>query len=307
MESINLKQLINDYPECITNGAKLKAILLDTYPEISKAIVNTLVIMANSGIAKEIQDSANITELDKSRWQQKLEDEGFSEKVIINCFNLIFDNKSLPNDGSINSNTHSEKIDYSLFKIEKGILIKYIGHDEIVTLPSGIVKIGDHAFYQCHSIKEITIPQGTSAIESSAFDGCISLSKVSLPQNLLSIGEFAFKGCFALKDIQIPHNVSFIGQSAFDGCSSLKEIELPNNINTISDSLFRCCRSIENVIIPNTIQSIGSTAFGYCRMLKKLTFKGTKYEWSRVAIADEWYSWLIDIKQIICTDGIINL
>lgn len=41
MDKIDLQQLINDYPECITNGAKLKAILLDTYPEISKAIVNT--------------------------------------------------------------------------------------------------------------------------------------------------------------------------------------------------------------------------------------------------------------------------
>lgn len=307
MDKIDLQQLINDYPECLTNGAKLKAILLDTYPEISKAIVNTLVIMANSGIAKEIQDSENITELDKSRWQKELEDEGLSEKVIINCFNLMFDNKSLPNCGSTNGNSHSDKIDYSLFKIEKGILIKYNGHDEIVTIPSGIVKIGDHAFYQCHSIKEIIIPQGVSAIESSAFDGCLSLTKILLPQNLLSIGEFAFKGCFALKDIQIPHNVSFIGQSSFDGCSSLKEIVLPNNINAISDSLFRGCRSIENIVIPNTIHSIGRTAFGYCRMLKKLTFKGTKYEWSRVAIADEWYSWLIDIKQIICTDGIINL
>ena len=62
---------------------KLKAILLDTYPEISKAIVNTLVIMVNSGIAKEIQDSENVTELDKSRWQKQLENEGFAENVIV--------------------------------------------------------------------------------------------------------------------------------------------------------------------------------------------------------------------------------
>lgn len=75
MNDINLKQIIEQFPECVTNGSKLKAILLDTYPEISKAIVNTLVIMANSGIAKEIQDSENITDLDKSRWQKKLEDD----------------------------------------------------------------------------------------------------------------------------------------------------------------------------------------------------------------------------------------
>lgn len=83
MNDINLKQIIEQFPDCVTNGAKLKAILLDTYPEISKAIVNTLVIMANSGIAKKIQDSENITELDKSRWYVKIEDDfGLSEKFI---------------------------------------------------------------------------------------------------------------------------------------------------------------------------------------------------------------------------------
>ena len=89
MNDINLKQIIEKFPDCITNGAKLKAILLDTYPEISKAIVNTLVIMANSGIAKEIHDSKNVNELDKSRWHQKLEDEGFAEKIIFSCLTVL--------------------------------------------------------------------------------------------------------------------------------------------------------------------------------------------------------------------------
>ena len=104
MNDINLKQIIEQFPDCITNGAKLKAILLDTYPEISKAIVNTLVIMANSGIAKEIQDSENITELDESRWHQKLEDEGLSGKAIEACFNLLM-NKPLMENVSISPNT----------------------------------------------------------------------------------------------------------------------------------------------------------------------------------------------------------
>lgn len=90
MDKMDLKKIIHDYPDCVTNGAKLKGILLDTYPDISKAIVNTLVIMANSGIAKEIRDSENITELDKFRWQQKLEDEGFAEKIIFSCLNMVF-------------------------------------------------------------------------------------------------------------------------------------------------------------------------------------------------------------------------
>ena len=56
MDNINLKQIIEQFPDCITNGAKLKAILLDTYPEISKGIINAILIISNSGIAKEIQN-----------------------------------------------------------------------------------------------------------------------------------------------------------------------------------------------------------------------------------------------------------
>ena len=111
MSEINLKNIIEQFPDCVTNGAKLKAILLDTYPEISKAIVNTLVIMANSGIAKEIQDSANITELDKSRWQQKLEDEGFSEKVADLCLDLFL------LSSNINSKTSYDRTFFKSFCI----------------------------------------------------------------------------------------------------------------------------------------------------------------------------------------------
>lgn len=92
MNEINLKQIITDYSDCVTNGAKLRAILLDIYPDIAKtkAIVNTLVAAVNLGIFKEIVDSENITELNKSRWQQKLENEGFSEKIIDHCFKLLY-------------------------------------------------------------------------------------------------------------------------------------------------------------------------------------------------------------------------
>ena len=89
MSDIDLKNIIEQFPDCVTNGAKLKAILLDTYPEISKAIVNTLVIMANSGIAKEIQNSANIDKIATDRWLKKLEnDYCMSGSTVEKCLQL---------------------------------------------------------------------------------------------------------------------------------------------------------------------------------------------------------------------------
>lgn len=115
MDKIDLQQIINDFPECITNGERLKAILLDIYPDIAKtkAIVNALVTAVNLGIFKEIVDSENIIELNKSRWQQKLENEGFSEKIIDHCFKLLYScvgcrkTNTNNNVGSINLPKHT--------------------------------------------------------------------------------------------------------------------------------------------------------------------------------------------------------
>lgn len=89
MESINLKQIITEFPDCVTNGAKLKAILLDTYPEISKGIINAILIVSNSGIAKEIQNSANIDKIATDRWLKKLEnDYCMSGSTVEKCLQL---------------------------------------------------------------------------------------------------------------------------------------------------------------------------------------------------------------------------
>lgn len=109
MNNINIKQIIEKFPDCLTNGVKLKAILLDIYPEISKAIVSASVIIVNCGIAKEIRDSKNITALDKSRWQQKLEDDyGLSAKVIKTCLNLFLYNSTVSQRSSSDSKSQTK-------------------------------------------------------------------------------------------------------------------------------------------------------------------------------------------------------
>ena len=96
MNNIDIKQIIEKFPDCLTNGAKLRAILTNAYPDAPKAITNTLAIIVNSGIAKEIQDSKNIAEVDKTRWQQKLEDDyGLSAKVIKTCLSLFLYNSTV--------------------------------------------------------------------------------------------------------------------------------------------------------------------------------------------------------------------
>lgn len=237
MDQINLQQIISDFPDCITNGAKLKAILIDTYPEISKAVVNTLVVMTNSGIAKEIQDTKDITELDISRWQQKLEDEGFSEKVICSCLNMVFiafdlsgacisNGEKLVVGPSVSIQTKSvlPPSNLSDFEIKGGVLVKYKGNSADVTIPDGVKKIGDEAFYNCSGLKNVVIPNSVSSIGDYAFNYCDELTSVSIPNSVTSIGQSAFDGCSGLTSVTIPSSVISIGFNAFGSCCKLVEV-----------------------------------------------------------------------------------
>lgn len=201
MNDINLKQIIEQFPDCVTNGAKLKAILLDLYPEISKAIVNTLVIMANSGIAKEIHDSKNVNELDKSRWINKLEnDYGLSEKFTSQCVELL--SRKYP-ISQIKEKLSPEIIQPSKkdFEIEDGVLIEYNGESTKVVIPNGVVAIGDFAFTLCSEITEITIPKTVKSIGHNAFWHCANLNSVKIPYSVMNIDDNAFEDCPKLKTI----------------------------------------------------------------------------------------------------------
>ena len=167
MNNIDLKKIIEQYPDCINNGSKLKGIILDLYPDTPKAVINTLVLMVNSGMAKEIQDSENVTELDKSRWQKQLENEGFAENVICICLNIFFFAVGLKvicvqNDTKVDTSYIIEKkvekqvvpTDLANFVIKDGVLIRYKGTDIVknndattdIVIPDCVTTIGTRSF-----------------------------------------------------------------------------------------------------------------------------------------------------------------
>ena len=52
----------------------------------------------------------------------------------------------------------SAEADENGFVIENGVLTKYTGDGEDVTIPDGVTSIGDNAFYGCSGLTSITIP-----------------------------------------------------------------------------------------------------------------------------------------------------
>lgn len=121
------------------------------------------------------------------------------------------------------------------FSIEDGTILKYLGTEKDIAIPSSysvlngqivegndilIKSIGNHAFYD-------------SSIES-----------IVLPKYLTEIGNFAFS-CSQLKSIEIPSSVQIIKQEAFANCENLESFTLETeNLIYFDMNTFLGCDSL---------------------------------------------------------------
>lgn len=146
-------------------------------------------------------------------------------------------------------------------------------------IPESVKSIGNSAFL-CISLSSITIPNGVMRIGEGAFNGCSSLTSVTIPESVISIRDYAFGGS-GLTSVTIPSSVTEIGENPFNYCTSLQQIIVnPNNhvydsreecnaiIKTSSNTLIIGC---QNTTISNSVANIGSFAFWGCSDLTSIT------------------------------------
>lgn len=158
-----------------------------------------------------------------------------------------------------------------------------IYYHRMLTVPDGIVKIGDYAFFNVnHSIK-ITLPGTLTTIGNYAFaysslstPGKDSSSYLTFPDTLENIGEGAFfssspRGEDYYKLIDLSNTkIAEIPALAFARVGYL-DIKLPNNLESIGECAFWDSHEYFNrqkvspitFIIPSTVTKIESKAFYY--------------------------------------------
>ena len=159
----------------------------------------------------------------------------------------------------------------------------------VVTLPDGLVEIGNYAFSGCQNLASVTLPESLTTLDYSAFESCKSLKtikipsgvtaipencfrecslmeSVSLPEGLVEIGASAFSGCQNLESVALPESLTTLGYRAFYACKLLKTIKIPSGVTTIPDRCFYRCSSLESVTIPEGVTAIGDEAFQSCNL-----------------------------------------
>lgn len=77
-------------------------------------------------------------------------------------------------------------------------LVKYMGQDKNVVIPSNVTSIDSSAFEGCTSLKSVVIPDSVTSIRKEAFKGCTSLTSITIPDSVTSISKDTFQGCTSL-------------------------------------------------------------------------------------------------------------
>ena len=297
MDKINFKQLLQEHPECVSNGAKIKAFLKDLYPDVPKAIVNTLTIMANDGIISEMQMSAESSTLVAARLQKKLEDDyGLSQKIIAECFSLIIYDSAKQTQATNNTRSH-EKINVSAHTTSKSAskkenfpknttksgkkpLSQSIPAKNKTTKQTNTNFAGDPKDFEIQngtlkkykgSSSVVAIPDSVTRIGNEAFSGCKGLTSITIPDSVTSIRTEAFRGCTGLTSITVGNSVTSICHEAFRDCTGLTSITIPDSVTRIGWYAFKGCRGLTSITIPNSVTSIGHEAFRDCTGLTSIT------------------------------------
>ena len=99
-----------------------------------------------------------------------------------------------------------------------------------INLHKNLYYIGNYAFSECKSLKEIYIPNSVVRIGVGAFEKCEALENVSLPVYLQYIDDRTFCSCYSLKEVKIPYYCGYLGEYAFGGCKNLETVYLPDTL-----------------------------------------------------------------------------
>ena len=187
------------------------------------------------------------------------------KEAFLNCNNL--ESITIPFVGETKDGTTNTNFSYIF-----GYLYNIPESLETVIITGGTT-IGEKAFSNCSSLKNITIPSSITSIGTWAFEYCKGLTGVYITDltawcnisfdnyaaNPLNYAKNLYLNNELVTELVIPNNITSIGKAAFVGCSSLTSITIPNSVTSIGEEAFWYCDNLESITVP----SLDNISLGY--------------------------------------------
>ncbi|CAJ1939037.1 unnamed protein product [Cylindrotheca closterium] len=159
------------------------------------------------------------------------------------------------------------KIDASLKAIPHGLFDSY---DELVEVDfseaMALESIGNSAFANCDSLKEMHLSPNVKTIGKKAFENCYAVTTMTFGDSLEFIGESAFVECMELTEAIFPSTLTVIEKKAFEGCEKLKQADFSKvgSMERMEESVFARCSMMKETTLPTTTSGpVGIENFVY--------------------------------------------
>lgn len=219
---------------------------------------------------------------------------------------------------TLSDGTHCGWIQYADVPQEVGCNTLFSSNANIlttVTIPNGVTKISEKAFYKCSNLYSVIIPPTVSEIGKDAFYWS-GLTELTLNSQELTLNAYCFSECHKLKELTIGEGTILIWDGVFRNCSNLTYVRFPSNkgqLYPLGAMCFSNCTSLKTNLLKYTWakhsiyrDKIGDQAFFNCSALTTISLNGL-CTWMADLHANqdcETFKFCSNLKNIIIRDKV---
>ena len=178
-----------------------------------------------------------------------------------------------------------------------------------------VSKFPANSFYNCISLTTVDTTSAEFSVGDRAFKNCNSLKDINV-KAIKVYGKESFYGCRALDKVSFNDEVRVLPDRVFMGCAALKFDVLPSGLTEVGSRSFADCKKIDNVNIGAEVKNIGRNAFVNCVGIKTLSI-GDYSQVSKNFKSALWRNFGKNLKAVSiggmavvpdrCFDGLNNL
>ena len=107
--------------------------------------------------------------------------------------------------------------------------------DKVFVVRGGVKAVCPFAFESCR-FTEITLPDGLVGIGQDAFSGCNNLAAVSIPSSVEVIDDYAFRDCTNLLSVIMnASEMPLMGKDVFPVCTKVVHLPMEREINATTN------------------------------------------------------------------------